>query len=122
MERGFVALASVLVIGSALVVIGLTVILAAITEAQVGLAEKQKEAVMSLAESCVDDALLRINKNNALPSSLTLPTGTCSVTTNSQVGSNWTFTVSASLNSYTKTIKVSATRTSSVAVTSWLEI
>lgn len=116
------ALASVLVIGSALTVIGLTVVLSAISEAQVGLAEKQKEAALSLAESCVDDSLLRINKNNTLPGSITVPTGTCTVTTNSQVGNNWTFTVTASLNNYTKTIKVSATRTSTVGVTSWLEI
>lgn len=121
-QKGFVALASVLVVGSALVVIGLSVVLSAINEAQVGLATKQKEAVTAMIESCVGDALVRINKNNTLPGTITLPTGSCTVTINSQVGTNWTFTVTGSLNSYTKTVKISATRTSLVTVTSWLEI
>ena len=86
------------------------------------MAEIKKESGIGFVESCAEDALIKINKNGALAGTIVLPEGTCTVTINSQVGSNWDFTVSGILNGYSKNIRVTATRGSTMTVNSWQEI
>ncbi len=121
-EEGYVAMTSVLVIGAVLTVLGVAVTLNAINEAQQSLGEEKREVILGQVDACVEDALMRLNLNGSIPASLTLPSGNCSVNIDSQVGNNWTFTVTGSGGGYQKQIQVSATRTTTVAVSSRLEI
>lgn len=121
-KNGYVAISSVIIIGAVILVIGLSVSFNAINEVQQSLGEEHKEVSLGSVESCAEDALNRIRLNDALPATITLPTGSCSVTINSHVGNNWTFTVSGTFSGHTKNIQVSATRTTQVTVVSWLEI
>ncbi len=75
-----------------------------------------------LAESCAEDVLMQIHKNDAVASPVVLPQGTCTVTVNSHMGNAWTFTVNETVSGYTKSIQVSATRSSNVSVSSWQEL
>ena len=122
LQAGYAAVVTVVIIGAVLLAVGLSVTIMAINETQQALGEKNKEVSLGMVESCVDDALVRLNKTNTIPGTITLPTGSCNVTINSQVGNDWTFTVSGSVGGHKKNIQVSATRTSTVTVTSWLEI
>lgn len=119
--HGYVAFASVLVICAVILVIGISVSLLSISEGQMSLAEKKKEETIDFVEACVEDALLRFNENNTIPSQIPLPQGTCDVTIDSQNGT-WTFTVSGAFEKYQKKIQVTAERGTTVNVTSWKEV
>lgn len=121
-NKGYVAISTVLVIVAILLVIITTTSLVAISEGQMSLSNKRADEASNLVESCIEDALIRINKSNNIPSSLILPEGTCTVIIDSHVGNNWTFTVSGSIVGYTKKVQVQATRGSTVSITNWKEL
>jgi len=118
---GYTAIITVLAIGAILVVIGTGVVLNSLNEVQSSFSENKKETSLGLLESCVEDCLIKLNKNNSLPATVVLPEGSCTVTTDSHVGNAWAFSVSGSFVGTTKTIQVSATRAGGVTVNSWLE-
>jgi hypothetical protein len=121
-NRGYAAMATVLIVGFILLSSGIAVSLNSINESQSSFVETQREEVIGFVDSCVQDALIRLNENNAIPASIVLPDGACTVTINSQVGSVWDFTTTGTFGGYQKSIRVSATRVATVTITSWLEI
>lgn len=122
-QTGYIALITVLIIASVVLVIGISTSLLSINDLQSAYAGRKNEEGLGLAESCVEDALLQLNKNSTIPSTITLPAGegACQITINSQSGSNWDFTVTPQSQEYTKRVRVVASRGSSVTITSWLE-
>ena len=121
-QSGYVALASVLVITAISLIIGMSVTLLSINGIQTALSSKKNIETTYLVESCVEEALLGINENNAVLSSIVLPEITCSVTTNSQTGTSWDFTVSGTFEQYTQQIRVQAERNTTITITSWNQI
>lgn len=121
-NRGYVAMSTVLVVGVILLSTGMAVILNSINESQSSASDSQKERAIGFVESCAQDALLQLNNNNALPGTVVLPDGSCTVTINSHTGNDWDFSVSGSLSGYQKIIRVSTTRTTTVVINSWMEI
>lgn len=121
-QKGYVALSSILVILAVTLAIGISTSLLSINDALSSVSGQKGNTSMDIIEGCVEDALIRLNEDNSIPSSLVLPQGTCTVTINSQVGNNWDFTVSASINSYTRSVRVQAVRSTTVSITSWQEI
>ena len=120
-KSGYVALSSILVISAVILTISISVALLSVSETQLSLGEKKKEETVDLVEACVEDALLELNNSGSVSSTITLPEGSCSVTIDSQSGYDWTFTISGSVDSHTKNIQVSATRNTTVTITSWKE-
>lgn len=122
-KHGYIALSTVLVIGAVVTLVGTSVTLLTISDAQTALGEKRKEEAIHFVESCIEDILLVLNEENTIPTpTVVLPEGTCTVTIDSQVGNSWTFTVTGTQNQHTKTIQVSATRGSTVDITRWKEL
>lgn len=121
-ERGYVALASVLVIAAVVLVISISVSLLSVSEGQMSLAGKKNEESVDFVEACIEDVLLRLNEGDAIPTQISLPEGTCDVTIDSQSGDDWTFSVSGNIDNYTKNIQISCTRSTIIDVTSWQEI
>jgi hypothetical protein len=121
-QSGFAALASVLIIGAVVTLIGVTVALTSISEGQSSLAGVKGANALSLVKGCGEAALLQINPTDTLPSSIVIPAGTCSVTTNSHVGNTWDFTVRASFDTYTKATNIVAVRGTTIDVTRWQEL
>lgn len=119
-SNGYVALATVLVIAVVVTTVGLSVATQSIDTVQSTLFDERGHQVRNVVESCVEDALLSLNKNNAIASSITLPDGSCSVTINSQTGLTWNFTVTSTVEQQTASAVVEAERDSAVSVTSWL--
>ncbi len=121
-EQGFIAITSILVIGAVVLIVGVTTSLLSINDIQSALSNRKNDRSLGIVEGCVEDALITLNETNAIPATITLPEGSCSVTINSQVGASWTFTVSGSYQNHTKRIQVIANRSSSVVITSWNEL
>lgn len=120
-EGGYVAIATILIIAAVVGSIGLAVSTQSIDTVQSSLFDERAHTARNFVESCIEDALLRLNENDAIPTSITLPYGSCSVTINSQVGTTWDFTVVGTLDGQTVTIQVEAERSGSVTITDWLE-
>lgn len=121
-QKGYIAFSSVLIISAVILIIGVTLTLTSISEAQKALSGRRREEVVDRIEACVEDALYSINIANSLPSTITLPEGICSLTIDSNVGFNWTFTVTASTNGYTKSIQVTTVRASTITPVTWKEL
>jgi hypothetical protein len=122
MNKGYVAISSVLIIAAVVLIIGTTISLVSISEGQMSLSGIQSDTALGILEGCTDETLLYINENNSLPTSVTTPDGICTVTLDSLVGNIWTITLSTTVNSFTKTVKVTLNRSSTITITSWEEI
>lgn len=122
MKKGYVALSSILVIAAVVVIIGVSVSLLAISEAQMSLAAKKGHESLQLTDGCAEEVLLYLNRRGFLPSTITTPEGVCSVTQNAQAGNQWIFTVYGTFEGYHKKIQVTATRDSVVSINSWKEV
>lgn len=121
-QKGYIAIASVLVIAAVVTLIGVTVSLSAISEAQVSFSNVQGDESLDFVEGCAEDALLHLSKRNTLPATISLPAGSCTIITESRVGNDWTFTVSGIFSNYSKNLRIQANRGSTVNITSWQEI
>lgn len=121
-KKGYIAITSILVILAVVLTIGTTVSLLSVNNIQASLTDQKGEEALALVEGCAEDALLRLNNNNSIPVSILLPEGNCNITNISNVGNDWTFTVSATILNYSKSLQISATRSNSVQITGWLEI
>lgn len=122
LSGGYAALASVLVVTALVLVIGLSSSLLSINDAQTSLAAKKNEESVGLVEACVEEALLQLRDIENIPNNIVLPEGTCNVVINSQTGIEWDFTVSHTLEGYTKRVRVLATRSSSIILNVWIEV
>jgi len=111
-----------LVIAGVVTLIGVTVTLTSISEAQVSLSSLQGDRALGLSEGCGQEALLYLNENNSLPSSIVTPLGSCNVTLESQTGSDWIFTVDGEISNHFKKIRIEATRSNTITINSWKEI
>ena len=121
-KNGYIALTSVLVIAAAVLAIGTSVALLSISEGQVSLADKKHEETLDFVESCAEVALLELNEDNNISSSIALPEGSCSVIINSQSGNDWDFSVSGVVGGFNKTVQVTTTRSAGVAINSWQQV
>lgn len=121
-QQGYVAIATVLVITVVVLVVGLSVALLSVSDIQMSLAARKGDASRGLAESCIENALLELNETATISTPVTTPDGTCTITVNSQTGSTWTFTTTATREGYTTEIQVVVVRSNTLTITSWQEI
>lgn len=122
LKSGYVAITSVLVLVFIIVGIAVASSLNSVSEGQIALNDRLSLQALNNLESCADDVLLRLNEDGALPSSVTVDTYTCTVTLESQSGSDYTFRVAYTSNNFTKTLRIIATRSDRVYITKWSEI
>ncbi len=118
---GYIALSTVLIVLALVLLIGVSTSLLSINDLLSSQSGKMSNGALNLAESCAENALLVLNEENTLPSSITLPQGFCSVTINSQTGSLWDFTVVSVADGYQKYIRINANRGATVTINSWTE-
>lgn len=121
-KNGYIALSVVLIVGFVITLITITTSLTSISEGQFALAHHQREITNSFVDACAEDALVKLNADNALPNTIFLPGGTCPVTTNSQVGTSWDFTVTGTVNNLAKSIRIQVNRGTTITVSSWQEL
>lgn len=125
MYKGFVAIATVLILSSVVVAIAATVTLLSIGEAQSSLSLYKGEDNLAFIEGCVEDVVLKIRANSTYNgTSILRPEGTCSITYNpgGSGPTNWDITVT-SATAYQRKIEVIFVRNATgINLTSWKEI
>lgn len=122
MQKGFIAISSVIIVASVVLAISISTTYLMIGEGQSSLASTKGEEVLVFVENCMEDALLKI-RNAPTYSGGTIfhPSGTCDITVN-RVSNNYTITATSTSFSHVRTIEVQATRTNQLTITSWKEI
>lgn len=120
-EQGYIAFVSILVISAILVTLGIVVTLTSINGIQMSQSRAFSGKALNAVEGCAEEALWRLQDIPALPGSVSTPLLTCTVTVNSQVGNIWNFTVTGTLNGYTKNIRIEAERYVTISINSWQE-
>ncbi|MDO8498665.1 MAG: fibronectin type III domain-containing protein [bacterium] len=122
LQKGFIALTTVLVVSVVVVAIAATSSLLSIGEAQSGLVLLKGEDNLHLVEGCMEDLLLKIRADqNFNQTTITLPEGSCNITYNSRDPS-WDVTVSSGEPAYQRQVRVTFTRPpTGLALTSWQE-
>lgn len=115
-KNGYIAISSVIVILAVFLIIGTSLSLLAISGAQLALTNHQQQTALNLANACIEDELMTLNKFNTVSASAVLPEGSCQAVVNSQTGNYWTFTVLATVSGYTKQVQVQASRSGTIDV------
>lgn len=121
-QSGYVAISTVLVVLALFVMVGTSVSMLALTGLQSVFSQVRSDEGLHQVEACVEDALLRLNENNTLPASFSIEGQTCSITVNSSGSGVWTFTVSYTTEVGLKRVQVTATRGTTVTISSWKEL
>jgi hypothetical protein len=121
-KQGYAAIVTVLIISFVVLSVGTTSALTAINSLTNTLSSYRGRKALEIVESCAEDALIRLNKDNTIPTSITLPQGTCAITP-VPTGNNWNITIiGPTVDSHSKIIQITATRNDTITITSWKEL
>lgn len=122
MQKGFIAISSVIIVASVVLAISISTTYLMIGEGQSSLASTKGEEALVFVENCMEDALLKIrNEPNYPGGSIVHLSDTCSITVNKS-SNNYTITATSTSFDHVRTIQVEATRTNQLTITSWKEI
>jgi hypothetical protein len=122
MQRGYIALITILIISAVVLGVASTASLLAIGGAQSSFAGIKGENALQLVEGCAEDALLKSQQNSSYNGgTIGRPEGTCVVSV-AKNGNKWTLTVTSTATDYNRTIQVKFTRGTGLSLTSWQEI
>jgi len=121
-QHGIVSIATTMVIFAVTLVIAVSVQFVGVGELLMGYGEQQSEQAFQLADSCVDEALLRLKRNSAYTGgSLSGGSASCTITVSGS-GSSRTVSVTATAGDSVRALTVGvALSGSSVSITSWSE-
>ncbi len=125
-QKGFIALASLLVIAAVTVSIAISVALLGVGEASTSLSFKKGQEALKMAEGCGEEALLRIrNDVNYSGGNLSLTSGLCTINV-SGTGSDRVIDITSEVAGpprYIKRLQVTVKRTGqSVNIINWEEV
>src|SRR3990172_255551 len=110
--RGYVALVSVLLVGAIGVVIATTLLLLGLGHSRTSFSAQQSTQARGLANACAEDALQRVRSSNGSftrTQSLTLPTGTGTLTVTTQGGQTRTVEATGTAGSVVRRVKITIT-------------
>jgi len=119
MNKGMAAIITVIILGAVMVLIGTTMTLTSISEGQSTVAETKIKKNQALLDACAEESLININKKNNLPSTIITTLGSCDITINSQVGTNWDFTLMTISEMSPLETNIVLDRGSTIGISSW---
>lgn len=123
-EQGYVALLSVLILGSVATAVGVALLVTGTDAQREILITQQSVQARGLADACAEEALQQLHDNSAFAgtNNLTLATGSCNYTVVSTGPSTRTVTTTAAAGNVVRKVQVYVTMSSSsISVTSWQE-
>lgn len=120
-NQGMAAIITVIILGALMILIGSVMTLTSISEGQSTLSETKVKKNQALLDACAEEALIKINESNTLPSTIITNLGSCTAITNSQVGTNWNITLNTTGEMSSLGIKIDLDRGSNLSVSSWLD-
>ena len=127
MQKGYIALITVLIVMAVVLTTASTVALLAIGEAQSGFSLFKGDEVLSFVDGCAEDAMLKAradpNYNGGI---ITRPEGSCAITIVSKVGSpivTWTIRATTEATLYKRAVEIVFNRApTGITLTSYKEI
>ncbi|MFA5025271.1 MAG: hypothetical protein WC503_02100 [Candidatus Shapirobacteria bacterium] len=120
-RKGMAAIITVVVLGAVMVMLGSMMILTSISEGQVSLLETRVKHNQAVLDACAEESLLKLNANGALPATVITPLGNCSITTNSQVGTNWDYSVGISGEMSSMGLNIVLDRGTTIVISTWID-
>lgn len=123
-KRGAAALIAIVIVTALIVVISVGYAFTAIGNLEFGFAKQKSNDVVLTAESCVEEAMLRLSSDNTYSGgSLTVGDVACTMTVTGTPCGSCTIDVAATSVGFTRNIQAGVTVSgSSVDITSWEEV
>lgn len=124
-QRGYIALITVLVVGAVGVTVAVSVILLGLGSSRTSFAFEQSNQAKALANACAEEALQKIRDSMPFEGSgsLTLGQGTCIYIVTKQTGQNRTVTASGTVGTIIRKVHITLDKiTPSINITSWQEV
>lgn len=123
-QSGYIALMAVLIVGAASLAISLALLTTGTDNQRNSLATQQSKQARGLAVACAQEALQQMHDNTSFTGSnnINLGQGTCSYTVTNTGGSNRTIDTTGTVNGVVRKIKIYATITTTISITSWQEV
>ena len=121
-SSGFIALVTVLIIFAIALLIGLSVSLLSISEAQMGLKKAQSSQAYFLANLCAEQALIKLKENIDYSGGETIEIGggNCQIL---PIEGNWTIKTIANFQNQIKKIKIIISKVNpQMVISSWQEV
>jgi len=125
MNRGYITLMSVLVVGAIGTTIALSLILLGLGSSRTSFAIEQSNQAKALANTCAEEALQQIRSSTPYTGSanISLGQGVCSYIVTSQGGQNRTVIASGTVNTIVRKVKVIITAINpNITVSTWQEL
>jgi len=124
-QRGYVALISVLIVGSAALAIAVGLLIGGTDSQRATAVTQHATQARALASACGEEALQKIHDNTSFTGTngLALGQGTCSYTVTDTGGNTRTVDATGTVSTNVRKIKVYVTiGASSISITSWQEV
>ena len=123
-ERGVVAILAIIIITALVVLISTSLGLVAIGNLQIGFSEQRGNDLLLTAESCTEEAILRLSRDNTYTGgSLTVGDVDCTIAVTGTPCGSCTISTEATAVGFTRNIQAGVTISgSAVDITSWEEI
>lgn len=123
---GFIALISILIIGSIVLVISIGLSLRSVSETNMSLSQQQSNIALSLANLCAEQALMKLESvlNYSGSETLNIDGNSCSILAITGSGNtNRTVTTQSAVAGYTRKVKAVVSQISPIMqITSWEEV
>lgn len=100
MNKGYVALTSVLVITVLIILVGTTVSLLGIDEGVSAISTKRSMETLNVATACTEEALLKVSESGQVPDFVYLPTADCASGLDVRSGYNFKFIVDKTIDQH----------------------
>lgn len=108
-KKGSVVLIAVLVISAIILLISISLVLSSIDEITMSSSEEYSQGALAIADSCLEEALLSLNRNNNYSGAiLNLGDGSCTIEIEG-TGNQRVISVYAELNHYVRKLKAEVT-------------
>lgn len=122
-QKGYIALVTVLIIGSIGSAIAISLILLGVGFSRTSFAIEQSNQAKALANTCAENALQQIRSNSSFSgtNTLTLNGGSCSYTVTVLSGENRTVIASGTYGTVIRKISISVTAINPKIIASWIE-
>lgn len=123
-NQGAAALIAIIVITAMIVVISVSLGLATLSQLEIGFSEQRGDDVLVAAESCTEEAVLRLSRDNTYSGgSLTVGDIACTITVTGTPCGTCTISSEASAVGYTRRIEAGVSVTgNAVDIQSWEEV
>lgn len=125
MNRGYITLISVLVVGAVGVTITISLILLGLSSSRTSFAVEQSGQAKALANACAEEALQEIRDSTPYTGSdnLTLGQGNCTYTVTSQGGQDRTITATGTVDTIVRKVEIVIDKINpTIEVVSWQEV